>query len=128
MKKGKSIKTFNVHGSAKTKAWEFSHHLVPPMTASTTFRLQSLKRGADGFQLFANPKKFEKSLRDNEPIWIYDRLEEPTTKMLEEQLTAVPATTEAPSDPGASRWKEERQEIRERVERLTQHLEELAGV
>ena len=89
MKKGKSIKTFNVHGSAKTKAWEFSHHLVPPMTASTTFRLQSLKRGADGFQLFANPKKFEKSLRDNEPIWIYDRLEEPTTKMLEEQLTEM---------------------------------------
>lgn len=89
MKKNKSIKTFNVHGSAKTKAWEFSHHLVPPMTASTTFRLQSLKRGADGFQLFANPKNFEKSLRNNEPIWIYDRLEEPTTKMLEEQLSEM---------------------------------------
>lgn len=89
MKKDKSIKTFNVHGVAKTKAWEFSHHLVPPMTASTTFRLQSLKRGADGFQLFANPKKFEKSLKNNEPIWIYDRLEEPTTKMLEEQLSEM---------------------------------------
>lgn len=89
MKKPKSIKTFNVHGSAKTKAWEFSHHLVPPMTASTTFRLQSLKRGADGFHLFANPKKFEESLKNNEPIWIYDRLEEPTTKMLEEQLSAI---------------------------------------
>ncbi len=89
MKKNKSIKTFNVHGSAKTKAWEFSHHLVPPMTASTTFRLQSLKRGADGFQLFANPKKFEKSLKNNEPIWIYDRLEEPTSKMLEEQLSEM---------------------------------------
>ncbi len=89
MKKGKSIKTFNVHGVATTKAWEFSHHLVPPMTASTTFRLQSLKRGADGFQLFANPKKFEKSLKNNEPIWIYDRLEEPTTKMLEEQLSEM---------------------------------------
>lgn len=47
---------------------------------------------------------------------------------LEEQLTAVPAAAEAPADPGAARWKEERQEIRERVERLTQHLEELAGV
>lgn len=89
MKKNKSIKTFNVHGSAKTKAWEFSHHLVPPMTASTTFRLQSLKRGADGFQLFANPKQFEKSLQNNEPIWIYDRLEEPSSKMLEEQLAKM---------------------------------------
>ena len=89
MKKTKSIKTFNVHGSNATKAWEFSHHLVPPMTASTTFRLKSLKRGADGFQLFANPKKFEKSLKNNEPIWIYDRLEEPTSKMLEEQLAKM---------------------------------------
>lgn len=89
MKKNKSIKTFNVHGSNATKAWEFSHHLVPPMTASTTFRLKSLKRGADGFQLFANPKKFEKSLKNNEPIWIYDRLEEPSSKMLEEQLAKM---------------------------------------
>lgn len=86
MKKRSSIKTFNVHGSDTTQAWEFSHHLVPPMTASTTFRLKSLKRGADGFQLFANPGQLEKSLKKNEPIWIYDRLEEPSSKMLEEQL------------------------------------------
>ncbi len=59
------------------------------MTASTTFRLKSLKRGADGFQLFANPKRFEDSLKNNEPIWIYDRLEEPTSKMLEEQLAKM---------------------------------------
>ncbi len=78
-----SIKTFNVHGSASTQAWEFSHHLVPPMTASTTFRLQSLKRGADGFQLFGDPKNHDK------PIWIYDRLEEPSSKMLEEQLAKM---------------------------------------
>jgi methionine-gamma-lyase len=85
----KSIKTRNIHGSDSTKAWEFSHHLVPPMTASTTFRLKSLKRGADGFQLFANPKVFEKSVQNNEPIWIYDRLEEPSSKMLEEQLAKM---------------------------------------
>lgn len=78
-----SIKTFNIHGSASTQAWEFSHHLVPPMTASTTFRLQSLQRGADGFQLFADPKNYDK------PIWIYDRLEEPSSKMLEEQLAKM---------------------------------------
>lgn len=86
MKKRSSIKTFNVHGSDTTQAWEFSHHLVPPMTASTTFRLKSLKRGADGFQLFANPTELKKHLKKNEPIWIYDRLEEPSSKMLEEQL------------------------------------------
>ncbi len=81
--KAPSIKTFNVHGSAKTQAWEFSNHLVPPMTASTTFRLKSLQRGADGFQLFANPENHK------DPIWIYDRLEEPSSKMLEEQLAEM---------------------------------------
>ena len=40
---------------------------------------------------------------------------------LEERLVA-------PEDAGAAQWQEERQEIRRRVERLTQHLEELAGV
>jgi len=78
-----SIKTFNVHGSESTQSWEFSHHLVPPMTASTTFRLKSLQRGADGFQHFANPENHQ------DPIWIYDRLEEPSSKMLEEQLAKM---------------------------------------
>lgn len=83
LSKQPSIKTFNVHGSATTQAWEFSNHLVPPMTASTTFRLKSLQRGADGFQLFGNPENHK------DPIWIYDRLEEPSSKMLEEQLAQM---------------------------------------
>lgn len=44
---------------------------------------------------------------------------------LEQQLAAAPR---APEDTGAAQWEEERREIRERVERLTQTLEELAGV
>lgn len=47
---------------------------------------------------------------------------------LEEQLAAAPSATMEPSDLGAAQWEAERREIRERVERLTQHLEELAGV
>lgn len=43
---------------------------------------------------------------------------------LEERLAAAPAVT----DDGAARWEEERREIRERVERLTRTLEEMAGV
>src|SRR4051812_48192208 len=86
-KQAHSAKTFNVHGVNHTKAWEFSHHLVPPMTASTTFRLQSLKRGAAGFQSFANSKLKGKKAEEN--IWIYDRLEEPSSKMLEEQLALM---------------------------------------
>src|ERR1700740_2327267 len=84
--KSKSLQTYNIHGSDTSQAWEFSHHLVPPITASTTFRLQSLKRGAAGFQHFANPQTLDKALQNNEPIWIYDRLEEPSSKMLEEHL------------------------------------------
>lgn len=53
------------------------------MTASTTFRLESLERGAEGFSSFAGPQDPSK------PIWIYDRLEEPTTKMLEDQLALL---------------------------------------
>ena len=85
-KQNRSHRTKNVHGHAHTRAWEFSHHIVPPITASTTFRLDSLKRGAHGFQLFANNDALRKALDSNEPIWIYDRLEEPSSKMLEEQL------------------------------------------
>lgn len=79
-----SDKTKSIHGQFSSRAWEFSHHLVPPLTASTTFRLKSLERGAKGFSYFANQEESEK-----QPIWIYDRLEEPTTKMLEEQLVEM---------------------------------------
>jgi predicted nucleic acid-binding Zn-ribbon protein len=44
---------------------------------------------------------------------------------LEDQLAAASAATAA-SGAGAAQWEVERREIRERVERLTQHLEELA--
>ena len=78
-----SPRTKAIHGESTSKAWEFSHHLIPPMTASTTFRLESLDRGAQGFTNFGAEQK------PDSPIWIYDRLEEPTTKMLEDQLQAM---------------------------------------
>lgn len=86
MKQKPSVKTFNVHGTNDSNSWEFSHHLVPPQTASTTFRLKSLKRGAHGFSTFASNEKMNAAGKNDEPIWIYDRLAEPSTKMLEEQL------------------------------------------
>lgn len=77
-------RTRQVHGRFHSKAWDFSHHLIPPMTSSTTFRLGSLKRGAKGFLQFAQEGK---DLQN--PILIYDRLHEPNTLMLEEQLAAM---------------------------------------
>jgi methionine-gamma-lyase len=78
-----SPRTQAIHGEFSSKAWEFSHHLIPPMTSSTTFRLGSLERGAQGFTNFGAEQK------PDQPIWIYDRLEEPTTKMLEDQLAQM---------------------------------------
>lgn len=80
-----SSRTQAIHGEHLSDSWEFSHHLIPPMTASTTFRLESLQRGAQGFINFGD----QPQQASDKPIWIYDRLEEPTTKMLEEQLAVL---------------------------------------
>jgi methionine-gamma-lyase len=52
-----SPRTQAIHGEFSSKAWEFSHHLIPPMTSSTTFRLGSLERGAQGFTNFGAEQK-----------------------------------------------------------------------
>ncbi|XGC79832.1 PLP-dependent aspartate aminotransferase family protein [Bdellovibrio bacteriovorus] len=79
--KPKSPSTKAIHGKTQSGSWEFSHHLIPPMTASTTFRLGSLERGAQGFSTFGSSTEA--------PIYIYDRLEEPNTKMLEDQIAMM---------------------------------------
>jgi len=77
------LRTRLIHGQFRSKKWDYNHHVVPPMSASATFRLEGAQRGAAGFFHFAcdriNP--------DGEvPIYIYDRLDEPTRGMLEENL------------------------------------------
>ena len=68
-----------IHGEMKTSVWDYSHNVVPPLSSNSTFRLDSSERGSMGFEEYANNK-------NNEPIYIYDRLEEPTTMMLEQRL------------------------------------------
>ncbi len=72
-----------VHGRFESEHWNYSDHIVPPISASAAYRLQSAGRGADGFREFANPE-FNRST--HAPIYIYDRLEEPSRGMLEENL------------------------------------------
>lgn len=72
-----------IHGDADTRRWDFDHHLVPPISASTTYRLGSVHRGARGFIEFASP---EADLRGHVPVYVYDRLDEPTRGLLEENL------------------------------------------
>jgi cystathionine beta-lyase/cystathionine gamma-synthase len=79
----RSMRSFLVHGRPRTGLWDFSHHVVPPISSSSTFRLESAERGASGFCGFAEPAThdFHKT-----PIYIYERLDEPTRAMLEDCL------------------------------------------
>jgi cystathionine beta-lyase/cystathionine gamma-synthase len=77
------MRTHLIHGNYQSKKWDYNHHVVPPMSSSATYRLSSAQRGAQGFFEFASESTdFVKHV----PIYIYDRLEEPTRGMLEENL------------------------------------------
>lgn len=67
-----------LHGEARSKRWDFSHHVVPPISASSSYRLETSGRGARGFQEFGQDSE--------QPIYIYDRLDEPARGMLEDAL------------------------------------------
>ena len=54
------------------------------MTASVTFRLDSVRRGAQGFEDFAHGEEL-----GHAPIYVYDRLGEPNGDMLEDNLAAA---------------------------------------
>ncbi len=77
------MRTRLVHGLGHTGRWDYNHHVVPPMTASATFRLDSAKRGAQGFAEF---RADDLDPQNHPPIYIYDRLDEPTRGMLEDNL------------------------------------------
>ncbi len=83
-----SLETQLIHGKSLTKKWDFSHHVVPPISSSCTFRLESTKRGALGFAEFAHHSD-EKAVESRAPIYIYDRLGEPNKEVLEENLAAA---------------------------------------
>jgi cystathionine beta-lyase/cystathionine gamma-synthase len=74
-----------IYGQAQDPRWDYSHHLLPPITSSATFRLDSAQRGAQGFTEFAHSSG-EVSVKSKAPIYIYDRLNEPNKDMLEENL------------------------------------------
>jgi methionine-gamma-lyase len=77
------VQTRLIHGFSKTPKWDYSHHVVPPITSSAAFRLNSSQRGAQGFFEFACDRV---DTPRHIPIYIYDRLDEPTRGMLEENL------------------------------------------
>lgn len=78
--------SFLVHGKFMSSKWDFTHHVVPPISSSSTYRLETAERGAAGFCGFCEPEDRSKKRSD---IFIYDRLDEPTRAMLEERLAFV---------------------------------------
>ncbi len=78
-----SKETRLMYGKSHTENWDYNHHVVPPISSSTTYRLDSAERGARGFIEFANLTARQKG---EAPIWIYDRLGEPNKDILEENL------------------------------------------
>jgi methionine-gamma-lyase len=77
------LRTHLIHGNFESKKWDYNHHVVPPVSHTTAFRLSSLERGARGFVQFASA---DEALSGHIPIYIYDRLDEPTRSMLEENM------------------------------------------
>ncbi len=80
-----STETHLIYGKTEDPCWDYSHHLLPPITSSATFRLDSAQRGAQGFMEFAHSSD-EVSVQVHAPIYIYDRLGEPNKDMLEDNL------------------------------------------
>ena len=78
-----SAQTRLIHGKSQTDAWDYTHHVVPPLTRSSAFRLDSASRGAMGFEAFA--KMYPDDPGYN-PVYIYERLGEPTNNMLQQVL------------------------------------------
>ncbi len=72
-----------IHGRMHSRHWQYDDHIVPPISSSAAYRLESAARGAEGFIEFANP---EFNVEQQAPIYIYDRLDEPVRGMLEENL------------------------------------------
>ncbi len=79
-----TMETKLIYGKTSNPKWDYDHQLVPPISASTTFRLDSAQRGAEGFKEFACSS--EKADLTKMPIYIYDRLGEPNKEILEEHL------------------------------------------
>jgi len=81
-----SLRTRLIHGQNVSQRWEYDHLVVPPITCSATFRLDSVARGAQGFMEFAHTPEGDTR---QVPIYIYDRLDEPTRGMLEDNLAVA---------------------------------------
>jgi cystathionine beta-lyase/cystathionine gamma-synthase len=85
LKEHYSMQTRLIYGKSVSKKWDYNHHVVPPISSSSTFRLDTTQRGAQGFAEFAHHHNGT-SIESRAPIYVYDRLGEPNKEFLEENL------------------------------------------
>jgi methionine-gamma-lyase len=81
-----SMQTHLIYGKHSSSKWDYSHHVVAPLSSSVIFRLDSVERGADGFAEFAQT---DQQSEEHTPIYIYDRMGDPNKDMLEENLAYI---------------------------------------
>lgn len=81
-----SAETHLIYGKNVSSKWDYSHHVVSPLSSSVIFRLDSVERGAEGFLEFGDTNVLNSELQ---PIYIYDRLGEPNKDLLEENLSYI---------------------------------------
>lgn len=80
-----ATRTQLIYGKSVSKKWDYNHHVIPPISSSSTFRLDTAQRGARGFAEFAHHHNGT-TIESRAPIYIYDRLGEPNKELLEENL------------------------------------------
>ncbi len=77
-----------IWGKSFTPKWDYNHHVVPPLSSSSTFRMTTTERGAKGFVEFAHHGG-DFRVESKAPIYLYDRLGEPNKDLLEENLATA---------------------------------------
>ncbi|MBU4484637.1 aminotransferase class I/II-fold pyridoxal phosphate-dependent enzyme [bacterium] len=83
-KNPKYMEAYFIHGRDTSPNWDYSHHLLPPITSTTTFRMETAERAAQAFAQYANTEELPKELS-----FIYERLGEPTGHMLEDRIASA---------------------------------------
>ncbi len=78
-----SIPTQLIYGEAGSTDWDYSDHVIPPLTRTSTYRLRSAERGASGFDAIG--KEGDKNSEDKR-IYIYGRMADPNKVMLADAI------------------------------------------
>ena len=78
------LRSYLVHGKSPSTKWDFTHHIIPPISSNVAYRMDTISRGAAAFSEYAKEGYLSKT-----PAYVYDRFDDPIRGMLEETLAAA---------------------------------------